>query len=155
MQCSIYALHEMKTKLRMEKREIRVLARYRGMLILLRDEEKSLWMLPCGARKKGEDGVKAACRVLSEALGEAEFDLGALCGYGVTGEDGKEHGGMAYVADVREWPGEIGSRSRAFARLPLSSQMADAALALGLYKWSGDFFDERLQLSRLGAITSF
>lgn len=155
MQCSIYALAELRKKLGVDKKGLCVLARYRGMLILLWDEKKSLWTLPDCTRVKGEDADATVRRMLSSVLGEATFEVGELCGYGVTGEDGKEKCGVAYIADVRDWPYEWTSKARAFARLPLSSQIADAALVDGLYRWAGNFFDERLDLARLAEIGPF
>ena len=155
MQCAIYALSELKKKLGVDKKSLCVLARYRGMLILLWDEKRSLWTLPGGVRAKGEEADKTVQSLLSAALGEATFEVGELCGYGVTSEDGKERCGVAYIADVRDWPDEWSSKARAFARLPHSSQVADAALVQGLYRWAGNFFDERLDLARLGEIGSF
>lgn len=154
MQCAIYALHEMKKKLLLKKKNLLVLARYDGKVILQWDEPRALWTLPGGQRAKGETQIAAVRRILSEALGEATFDVELLCGFGVTGEDEKELGGFAYVADVHDWGGEWAAKTRAFERMPLSSQLADPALVLGLHKWAGDFFDERLELERLGDVAN-
>ena len=67
-----------------------------------------------------------------------------------TGEDGKESGGYCCMADVREWQDEEASKSRAFERLPLASQIKNPALVFALHKWAGEFFDERLEIERLG-----
>ena len=152
MQCAIYSLPEMKLRLRLEKKGAVVLARYRGMLILRRDPEKDVWTLPYATKERGETPEMTARRALAKALGDAEFDVFPLCGYSVTQEDGKERGGVCFTADVYEWPGEIGSGAKAFARLPISSQIENAALTLGLFKWAGDFFDERLDVARLGDV---
>lgn len=154
MQCAIYALHEMKKKLLLKKKNLLVLARWQDKLILQWDEPRALWMLPGGQRAKGESQEAAVRRIVSEALGEATFDVRILCGFGVTGEDGKELGGFAYVADVQDWRGEWAGKTRAFERVPMASQMADAALTLGLHKWAGDFFDARLDLMRLGDVAN-
>lgn len=154
MQCAIYALHEMKKKLLLKKNNLLVLARYQGRIILQWDEARALWTLPGGQRAKLESGEAAARRIIGEALGDAEFDVSLLCGFGVNGEDGKELGGFAYLADVRAWKGEFAAKARAFERMPLSSQLADAGLLLGLHKWAGDFFDERLNLKRLGDVAN-
>ena len=68
----------------------------------------------------------------------------------ITGEDGKESGGYCCMADVREWQDEEASKSRAFERLPLASQIKNPALVFALHKWAGEFFDERLEIERLG-----
>ena len=154
MECAIYALHEMKKKLLLKKKSLLVLARHQGRLILLWDEPRALWTLPGGQQGRMETREAAVRRILGEVLGEAEFDVELLCGFGVTGEDGKELGGFAYVADVKAWDGEWSGKARAFERMPLASQLADAALVLGLHKWAGDFFDERLELERLGSVAS-
>lgn len=154
MQCAIYALTEFKKRRKMEKGGVLVLARYHGMLVFERGESGEMWRLPQGAKVRGEDESESARRILGKALGEAEYDVEPLCGYGVTGEDGKERGGVAYIADVRAWPGEITCRAKPFARMPLSSQIEDAALVNGLYRWAGAFFDERLDLGLLGDVTS-
>lgn len=156
MECSIYALGEVKKKRRLEARSLLVLARCAGdeesgeRLILVRDERNALWMLPGGVCQQGEDETEAVRRILGDALGEAVFDVRALCGFGVTQEDGRERAGTAYLADVQEWPGERESHAKAFARMPLGSQTADAALCFGLRRYAGEFFDARLELERLG-----
>ena len=119
-------------------------------LILVRDERNALWMLPGGVCQQGEDETEAVRRILGDALGEAVFDVRALCGFGVTEDDGKERAGTAYLADVREWPDERASHSKAFSRMPLGSQTAEAALCFGLHRFAGEFFDARLELERLG-----
>ncbi|MGN0759143.1 MAG: hypothetical protein ACI4MU_08120 [Candidatus Ventricola sp.] len=157
MECSIYALGEVKKKRLREARSLLVLARSGSgdgeggeKLILVRDELNALWMLPGGVCQKGEDEAEAARRILGDALGEAVFDVRALCGFGVTEEDGKERTGTAYLADVREWPDERASHAKAFARMPLGSQTAEAALCFGLHRFAGEFFDARLTIERLG-----
>ena len=157
MECSIYALGEIKKKRRREARSLLVLARSGSgdgedgeKLILVRDELNALWMLPGGVCQKGEDEAEAARRILGDALGEAVFDVRALCGFGVTEEDGRERTGTAYLADVREWPDERASHAKAFARMPLGSQTAEAALCFGLHRFAGEFFDARLTIERLG-----
>ena len=154
MQCAIYALHEMKKKLLLKKKNLLVLARYQGKIILQWDDARAVWTLPGGQRIKLESGEAAVRRILSETLGDAQADISLLCGFGVTGDDGKELGGFAYLADVREWKGEFTAKARAFERMPLASQLADAGLLLGLHKWAGDFFDERLELDRLGDVAN-
>ena len=156
MECSIYALGEVKKKRRLEVRSLLVLARCAGdeesgeRLILVRDERNALWMLPGGVCQRGEDETEAVRRILGDALGEAVFDVRALCGFGFTQEDGRERAGTAYLADVQEWQGERESHAKAFARMPLGSQTADAALCFGLRRYAGEFFDARLELERLG-----
>ena len=157
MECSIYALGEVKKKRLREARSLLVLARSGSgdgedgeKLILVRDELNALWMLPGGVCQKGEDEAEAARRILGDALGEAVFDVRALCGFGVTQEDGRERAGTAYLADVQEWQGERESHAKAFARMPLGSQTADAALCFGLRRYAGEFFDARLELEQLG-----
>ena len=54
------------------------------------------------------------------------------------------------MADVREWQDEEASKSRTFERLPLASQIKNPALVFALHKWAGEFFDERLEIERLG-----
>lgn len=152
MQCAIYSLSEMKLKLTLDKKGAVVLPRYRGMLVLNRDPEKDMWTLPRATKEKGETPEMTAKRALQRALGDAEYDLAPLCGYSVREESGKERGGLCFVADVTRWPDEIGSGSKAFARLPISAQLHDAALTLGLFKWAGDFFDARLDVARLGEV---
>lgn len=157
MECSIYALGEVKKKRLREARSLLVLARSGSgdgedgeKLILVRDELNALWMLPGGVCQKGEDEAEAARRILGDALGEAVFDVRALCGFGVTEDDGKERTGTAYLADVHEWPDERASHAKAFARMPLGSQTAEAALCFGLHRFAGEFFDARLTIERLG-----
>ena len=157
MECSIYALGEIKKKRRREARSLLVLARSGSgdgedgeKLILVRDELNALWMLPGGVCQKGEDEAEAARRILGDALGEAVFDVRALCGFGVTEDDGKERAGTAYLADVQEWQGERESHAKAFLRMPLGSQTAEAALCFGLHRFAGEFFDARLTIERLG-----
>ena len=157
MECSIYALSEIKKKRRREARSLLVLARSGKSggedgekLILVRDERNALWMLPGGVCQQGEDETEAVRRILGDALGEAVFDVRVLCGFGVTQEDGRERAGTAYLADVQEWQGERGSHAKAFSRMPLGSQTADAALCFGLHRYAGEFFDARLELDRLG-----
>lgn len=150
MQCSIYALSEVKKRRQKEARSLLVLARSGEKLILVRDEQNALWMLPGGAARQGESEAEAVRRILGDALGEAVFDVTALCGFGVAQEDGRERTGLAYLADVREWPDERESRAKAFARMPLGSQTAEAALCFGLHRFAGEFFDARLDIERLG-----
>ena len=153
-QCAIYALAEMKKKLTMDKKELAVLARYRGKLILIRDLHRALWTLPSGRKEKGDKTPENAVRrIVSAALGESTFDVALLCGYGVTGEDGKERGGYCYLADVRSWAEDRG-KACAFEHLPVAEQLADPALVVGLKRWAGDFFDETLDIDRLGEIAS-
>ncbi len=150
MQCSIYALGEVKKRRKRQECGLLVLARYQERFVLVRDEINALWMLPGGRCEKGEDEQEAVRRILGKALGEAVFDVKPLCGFGVTGEDGKERIGLAYLADVHEWPDELASAAKAFTRLPLGSQTAEAALCFGLHRWAGEFFDERLDIEQLG-----
>lgn len=153
-QCAIYALAEMKKKLRMDKKSLVVLARCHDKLILLRDEHRALWVLPSGQKEKGDRTAEDAVRrIVSQALGEAMFDVSLLCGFGVKGEDGKERGGYCYTADVRQWKSDWG-KARMFEHLPDATQMADPALVVGLKRWSGDFFDENLDIEKLGEIAS-
>lgn len=154
MQCAIYALSEMKKKLLLKKKNLLVLCRYEGKIILQWDEARAVWTLPGGQRGKVETQDAAARRIATEALGESALDVQLLCGFGVPGEDGKELCGFAYVADVTSWQGEWGGKTRAFESLPVDTQLADAQLVHSLRKWAGDFFDARLDLERLGDVES-
>lgn len=154
MQCAIYALSEMKKKLLLKKKNLLVLCRYEGKIILQWDDGRSMWTLPGGQRAKMETQEAAVRRIVSEALGEAAFDVQLLCGFGVPGEDGKELCGFAYLADVKTWQGEWAGKTRAFERMPVDDQLADAQLVHSLRKWAGDFFDKRLDLERLGDVES-
>ena len=141
-QYAIYALAEMKKKLMMDKKEFVVLARCREKLVLIRDQQRDLWVLPSGQKEKGDrTQEEAARRLVGAVLGEATFDVSLLCGYGVTGEGGKERGGYCYLADVRSWTEDRG-RACAFERLPDASQLADAPLVAGLKRWAESFFGE-------------
>ena len=148
MQCTIYAPGEKKR--RVPRQQVMVLAAVGEALILCRDEINALWMLPEGAIQSGESAEETARRVLGRAMGEAVFDVTPLCEYSVTGEDGKESGGYAFTAAVSDWADERESHARAFARMPLASQTAKAALVFALHRWAGERFDERLQIERLG-----
>lgn len=152
MQCTLCVPSELKHRRRAAKDRVLVLARYEGALILKRDALNALWVLPAGTLSRGEDALETARRTLGEAIGEAVFSVEPLCPFYVTEEDGSESGGWAYLADVTEWPDADGGAARAFDRLPLASQMAQSALVFGLHRWAGEFFDERLELSRLGEI---
>ena len=154
MQCAIYALSEMKKKLLVKKNNLLVLCRHEGKMILVWDEASAMWTLPGGQRGNLESQEAAARRIVSQALGEATFDIQLLCGFGVPGDDGKERCGFAYVADVTQWQGEWTGGKRAFDHLPVDSQLANAQLIHSLRKWAGDFFDERLDLERLGSVAS-
>lgn len=155
MQCAIYALQEMKKRLLLKKKNLLVLCRHEGKLILTWDEAHSLWALPGGQCGKIETQEAAVRRIVSETLGDAVFDVKLLCGFGVPGEDGKELCGFAYVADVTQWKGEWSGKNRAFERLPVDEQLADAQLVHCLHKWAGDFLDERLDLDRLGDVARY
>lgn len=150
MKCAIYTPEELRRFRRAARGGVLVLARYGGELILRRDEINALWTLPCGTLNGGEDEQESARRVLGEAIGEAVFDVRLLCGYSFAEEGGGESAGRAYVADVREWPGASESTARAFGQMPLSSQVDKPALVFALRRWAGEFFDERLELERLG-----
>lgn len=154
MECTICAQSELKRLRRAPKDRVLVLARCNGGLILQRDELNALWMLPSCAQQRGEDALEAARRALGEAIGEAVFTVSPLCPFYITEEDGTRSGGWAYLADVTDWPEQDENTSRVFTRLPLGSQTAQAALVFGLHRWAGEFFDERLELERLGAIES-
>ena len=154
MKCAIYAPEELRRFRRAARGGMLVLARYGGNLILRRDELNALWTLPAGEIRSGEDMTESARRVLGEAIGEAVFDVRPLCVYAFTEEGGGERAGHAYVADVREWPGEEGSAARAFDQMPLGSQTDKAALVFALHRWAGEFFDERLELEQLGEIAA-
>ena len=79
MQCAIYALSEMKKKLLLKKKNLLVLCRYEGKIILQWDGQRSLWTLPGGQCNNLETQEAAVRRIVREALGEAEFDrLGAF-----------------------------------------------------------------------------
>ena len=148
MQCTIYALGEKKRRVSLDR--VLVLARKGEKLILHRDELNALWELPEKALVRGESRDETARAALGEAIGEAVFDVSILCAYTITGEDGRESGGYCYTADVREWQGGEESKSRAFDRLPLASQIKNPALVFALHKWAGEFFDRRLEIERLG-----
>lgn len=148
MQCTIYALGEKKWRTSLDR--VLVLARKGEKLILHRDELNALWELPEKRLVRGESKEETARAALGEALGEAVFDVSLLCVYTITGEDGKESGGYCCMADVREWQDEEASKSRTFERLPLASQIKNPALVFALHKWAGEFFDERLEIERLG-----
>ena len=154
MNCAIYAMEELRRFRRARRGGVLVLARYGGGLILRRDEINALWVLPGGEKQGGEDENESARRVLGEAIGEAVFDVRPLCAYAFSEEDGGERAGQAYVADVREWPGEAGSSARVFRQMPLGSQTDKAALVFSLHRWAAEFFDERLELDRLGEVAS-
>lgn len=151
MQCTIYAPDELRKKRRIPREGMIVLARKGKALILCGDEIHALWTLPQGMPMRGESAQETARRVLGEGIGESVFDVSLLCGYTVTGEDGKESGGMAYLADVTEWPAEQTGHARAFEQMPPASQMAQPALVMALHRWAGAFFDARLDVERLGA----
>ena len=148
MQCTIYTLEEKKRLT--GKGGLLVLARWKGGLILERDEINALWRLPQGGLQRGEDPLEAARRALGKAIGEAVFDVTPLCGYSLIDEAGKEQGGTAYLADVSQWTPEEGCGAQSFDRMPLSSQVYRPVLVFGLHKWAGVFFDERLDLEKLG-----
>ena len=150
MKCAIYAPQELRRFRRAARGGVLVLARYGGEMSLRRDELNALWVLPAGTLRKGEDELESARRVLGEAIGEAVFDVQPLCVYAFTEDGGGESAGRAYVADVREWPGEQESAARAFGQMPLGSQTDKAALVFALHRWAGEFFDERLEIERLG-----
>ena len=150
MKCAIYTPEELRRFRRSARGGVLVLARFGGKLILKRDELNALWVLPAGARENGEDELESARRALGEALGEAVFDVRFLCAYSFLEEGMGEQAGRAYVADVREWPGEAESAARAFEQLPLPSQVDKPALVFALRRWAGEFFDERLEIGRLG-----
>ena len=133
MQCTIYALGEKKRRVSLDR--VLVVARKGEELILHRDELNALWELPEKALVRGESRDETA----RAALGEA-----------IAGEDGRESGGYCCMADVREWQGEEESKSQAFDRLPLASQIKNPALVFALHKWAGEFFDRRLEIERLG-----
>ena len=78
MQCAIYALSEMKKKLLIKKNNLLVLCRHEGKMILLWDEASAMWTLPGGQRGAMESQDAAARRIVSQALGEATFDLELL-----------------------------------------------------------------------------
>ena len=151
MQCTIYALGEKKWRTSLDR--VLVLARKGEKLILHRDELNALWELPEKALVRGESHGEYFA--LGEALGEAVFDVSLLCVYTITGEDGKESGGYCCMADVREWQDEEASKSRAFERLPLASQIKNPALVFALHKWAGEWFDARITLERLGQPAPF
>ena len=154
MQCAIYALSEMKKKLLIKKNNLLVLCRHEGKMILLWDEASAMWTLPGGQCGTMESQDAAARRIVSQALGEATFELELLCGFGLPGEEGKERCGFVYAADVKQWQGEWTVGRRAFDRLPVDSQLANEQLVHSLRKWAGDFFDERLDLERLGSVAN-
>lgn len=150
MQCTIYAPDELRKKRRIPHQGVIVLSRHAEAPILCRDEINAMWVLPQGMLSRGESAEETARRVLGEAIGEAVFDVSLLCGYTVTGEGGKESGGMAYLADVTEWPSAGTGTARTFERMPLASQVAQPALVFALHRWAGAFFDARLDVERLG-----
>ena len=154
MQCTICVPSELKRLKRTNRNGVLVLARYEGGLILKRDEQNALWMLPCATLIRGEDLPETARRALGEAIGEAIFTVEELCPYYITDDMGEKSGGYAFLADVTEWPAQSESTSRAFSRLPLGSQTAQSALVFGLHRWAGEFFDERLDLDLLGEVGS-
>lgn len=150
MQCTIYALDELKKKRRIDCERVLVLARSAEALVLMRDEINAMWKLPERALAHGESAEETARSALGEALGEAVYDMRLLCGYSITDEAGKESGGYVYLADVKDWPDEKAAPARVFERLPLPSQTADAALVFALHRFAGEFFDERLDIEQLG-----
>lgn len=152
--CTILTQEELRRLRRDSRGRIAVVARWQGGFVLRRDKQNALWALPQTQKRRGEEDEEAARRALGEAVGEAVFEIAPLCAFSVTGEDGKESGGRAFLADVTEWPERENAEARAFVQLPLGSQTQEAALAFALRRWAGEFFDERLELSRLGEIES-
>ena len=150
MKCAIYTPEELRRFRKAARGGVLVLASAGGRLILKRDEINALWVLPEGALQPGEDELESARRVLGEAIGEAVFEVRPLCAYAYEAAEGGERAGRAYVAEVREWPGEGESAARAFEQMPLPSQMDKPALVFALHRWAGEAFDERLTIERLG-----
>lgn len=150
MECAIYALGELKKKRRGAVRQVLVLARRGEGLILLRDELNALWRLPGAEPEGGESAEETARRALGNAVGDAVFGVWPLCEFDVVDEGGARRGGIAFIADVEDWPDERESHARVFTRMPLSSQAAQPALMFALHRWAGEHFDERLSIARLG-----
>ncbi len=147
----IWALHE-KRMPRSGRAGVLVLARVDGALLLQRRETDGPWSLPSGETAAGEDALESARRVLGEAMGEAEFDVTPLCAYQTDGPDGRAVRGRAFLADVYAWPDREHAQARAFEPLPPPEMLEGGALARGLRRFAGEFFDPGLAPQRLGQI---
>ena len=136
MVCTIYTPEELCKKRSYSKDRVVVLARFRGGLILVPHENS--WALPETSPVRGESMEETAQRALGAAMGEAVFGVRLLSGFTVTGPDGREAGGYAFLADVETWPDEGAAGAEAFD--PLPEEIAEKALVYGLRRWAWPFF---------------
>lgn len=75
-------------------------AKYNGKWIFCRHKLRSTWEIPGGHREIGENILDTAKRELHEETGAVEFDIQALCVYGVTRNEETTYG-LLCLAEVK------------------------------------------------------
>lgn len=92
-----------------------IISTYQGKWVFCKHRERDTYEVPGGHREPGEDILTTAKRELYEETGAVDFEIKPVCVYSVLRKEGEEKGfgeesfGMLYVADIKEFEGELHS----------------------------------------------
>lgn len=92
-----------------------IISTYQGKWVFCKHRERDTYEVPGGHREPGEDILTTAKRELYEETGAVDFEIKPVCVYSVLRGDEEKNGlqeesfGMLYVAEIKEFEGELHS----------------------------------------------
>ena len=92
-----------------------IISTYQGKWVFCKHRERDTYEVPGGHREPGEDIVTTAKRELYEETGAIDFEIKPVCVYSVLRGDEEKNSlqeesfGMLYVAEIKEFEGELHS----------------------------------------------
>lgn len=92
-----------------------IISTYQGKWVFCKHRERDTYEVPGGHREPGEDILTTAKRELYEETGAVDFEIRPVCVYSVLRGDEEKNSlqeesfGMLYVAEIKEFEGELHS----------------------------------------------